>query len=199
MKKWALWLVFLCVSAQAEVMFGIQYSATLGTVKSLYPNANYTQLKPAWLQPSEAFFKIDGEGMRGVLYVAFLDPRPYWSAYTAEDAIARLKATGKTPTDEQVERQMNFASSIAIESDDDALSVKWVRWAPDRSIPLGKLESRYGKASCSLDQTFDTICRWPKRSLVAAMSVDGKSVMLMETNFTEAERSRGVRSQALSR
>jgi hypothetical protein len=197
MKNLLLVLSLLCGAVHAEVLFGIQYSATLGMVKKLYPNAEYTKQKPAWLQPDEAFFKISGRGMSGEIFVAFVDPRPLWSTYTAEKAIATLQSTGKTPTQEQVDHYINFARSMASSSDDDALSISWVRWVPDRAIPLRKLESRYGKASCSLDEAFNTACSWAKRSLVASMGADGKAAMYLETDFTKTEREQGVVSRVL--
>lgn len=193
MKKLVLLLSLFCTLAHAEVLFGVHYSATLGMVKEVYPNATYTKLKPAWLGSDEAFIRVSGYGMSGTLFVAFNDFRAFWASRTKESATAFLKQAGRQATDEEVETYLARANANAAEADEDALNVKWVRWAPEKPIPLGKLEGRYGKAVCSVDASFDTVCEWPKRSLSATMTEDGKSAMLLDTGFTESERSDGVR------
>lgn len=193
MKRLVLLLAMLCSLAHAEVLFGIRYSATLGMVKEVYPNATYEKLKPAWLGQDEAFFRVSGYGMSGKLMVAFTDNRPFWASRTPENASSFLRLIESEVTDVAVENYLKNAKVLAAKSDDDALNVKWVRWVPDQAIPLAKLESRYGKASCSMDEAFDTVCKWAARDLHAKMSEDGKAATMLDTAFTEAERSDGVK------
>lgn len=193
MKRLVLLLAMFCSHAHAEVLFEIRYSATLGMVKEVYPNATYSKLKPAWLGQDEAFIRVSGSGMNGALMVAFFDERPLWASRTREDVLALLSAGGREPTEAAVEDYLADSKKIAARGDDEALYVKWVRWVPVTPINLVKLESRYGKAACSMNEAFDTVCSWPKRALQATMTEDGKAARLIDTQFTEAERSDGVK------
>lgn len=193
MKRLVLLLAMFCSLAHSEVLFGVQHYATLGMVKKVYPNATYSKLKPAWLGPDEAFIRVSGSGMSGALMIAFIDNRPLWANRTREDALAFLSAVGREATEAAIDKYITDSRVSAAKGDDEALYVNWVRWVPEGAIPLVKLESRYGKAACSMNEAFDTVCNWPKRALQATMTEDGKAAKMIDTVFTEEERSDGVK------
>lgn len=192
MRKWAFLLLCFSVSVQAEVMFGIQYAATLGTIKEQYPNAVYTKLKPAWLQKDEAFILVDGTGMSGALRIAFTDSRPSWAVHSEENARAFLERTGSAVSEANIATYMRWARAQATRTDEDALEVNWVRWTPPAPVPLAKLVARYGKPVCAPDETFETVCRWPSRALAASIDSAGKAAVKLDTDFTEDERKKGL-------
>lgn len=130
--------------------------------------------------------------------IAYFDNRPLWENRTREDAVAFLNAVRREATEAAVEKYLADSRVRATQEDDGALLVNWVRWVPDGPIPLVKLESRYGKAACSMDEAFDTVCNWPKRALQAKMTEDGKAANMIDTVFTQTERSDGVK-QSISR
>lgn len=167
-------LMLTTMATQAEVLMGINYHATLGDIKRLYPNATYEKLKPAWLTEEDAFIKISGVGLGGTLRVAFTDLRP---------AAKRLLAK---------EKDSSAYKKIAAQKDDDALTVEWVRLTYTAPVTLDTFKKRYGSpGKCEHDESFAFECEWPNRALTASMSADGKIVGSVATGFTLSEKQMG--------
>lgn len=175
-----LFLFCSCLStARAEILQGINYVASLGDVKAVYPNATFTIETPAWLQPSQAFYTISGSGLSGSIKVLFSDSRP--------DARQRLWDNKTNPDFDK----SGFWKGLAGEQDNDALNVLWVRWVPLTPIPLDRYKQRYGNPTCSLNDVMQPICTWQSVALEASMTDDSKMVTFVTTVFTKAERQRG--------
>lgn len=161
----------------AEVFLGITYEATLGDLKKLYPNAQYTKLTTAWLTENEAFFKVTGSGLGGELRIAFTDYRP------------GLRKLAQETTDQELAETYRKAAS---KPEDESLRVDWVRLIYASPVPLEAFKKKYDQpTTCAHDQTFDLKCEWPNRSIVANMSKDGKSVSSADTSFTIQEKRDG--------
>ena len=176
MKSIILLAAVLSFSAHSEIIQGIQWEDTLGQVKQRYPNALFQSAKPAWLQQDQAFFVISGSGMSGTLRILFDDVRPL--------LIKDLKENENNP-DYQF-RDTFKRLSVAL--DNDALTVNWVRWTPDKPIPIDRYKQRYGNPVCSFDDSMNPICKWLSVSLEAQMSDDQKLVMFVTTTFTKEEK-----------
>lgn len=56
-------LLIFAAQAQADVFFGIQYMDTWQEVKARYPNADYEELKLAWVGSDERFIRLSGPGL----------------------------------------------------------------------------------------------------------------------------------------
>lgn len=168
-------------AASAEVFFELKYHATFGQVKAIYPNARYEKLAPAWLTASQAFYRMTGTGFPATVYVAFEDLRPE----------ARKMIGAGNPGAELLK---DFASA----SDEDALTIQWVRVVYPTSVPMNVFSERYGKPSkCERNATFDMECRWDASAILATMSRDGSFVEMATTSFTKAERHDGYLSRGL--
>lgn len=165
--------------SKAEVFFGINYAATLGEIKSSYPKAQYVKLNSAWITESDAFIKITGAGLGVDIRVAFEDLRP------AAKKLFLLE-NQKTEADQMVSD--GFKSMMA-KTDDEALTVEWVRLTYMSPIPIDVFKKRYGNPSkCEHDESFNLMCRWPEKALIAGMSADGKFVTNAESSFTKSEK-----------
>jgi hypothetical protein len=163
-------------SANAENLMGIRYMDTLAQVKARYPNANFTALKPAWLQPTAAFIEVSGMGMNGSLRIAFSDPRPLFRQMVADNA-----------ADPTFDPQGAY-KRLMVQADDDALAVEWVRWVPSGPIPIERYTLRYGSPACKFDDTMQPVCEWPAVQIEAQMSDNHKLVYFVTSSFTKAEK-----------
>ena len=173
-------LVLGCASLRGEVYMGINYSDSLGQVRKLFPTAKITNAKPAWAKPEDALYSISGEGIAGTIVVKFNDTRPLFKML----ADTSVPGTNR----EKYEK-------LASQSDDDALTVQWVRWAPDTAIPLKRLVEKYGpwdKKEIHI-QSYQSQRTWTKRKISAHIADDDKSVQMIDFDFTPDEKIKGLR------
>jgi hypothetical protein len=166
-------LIF-CINANAEIFKGVNYYSTLGNIRKNLPNATFQKLTPAWLTEKDGFYKISGQGFGGNLYIKFDDARPF------------LKTLIKGN-----EADSDYWKKEANASDNDALTVDWVRWVPDSPVPKEKAVSKYGTPKCSVADDFSNICTFDKFSVVASMDDSGKNILGFDTYFTKNERQIG--------
>lgn len=169
--------------ASAEILQGVRPFDTLGDIKKMYPNATMKPVKAAWVTEDKGFYRLSGEGFPGELYVAFSDTRPFARSTAAR---VRKEAAEATPATEPDTRVLD---RIAQQSDDDALTVEWVRWVPASPIPFERYKSKYGEpAKCDFSaDTMQPYCSWPSRELLVALTDDRKMVTNAEAQFTKAE------------
>lgn len=168
----------------AEILQNIEPLDTLGDIKLKYPNAALTRVKAAWVTEDQDFFKLTGQGFPGELFIAFSDGRPNLRKL-AKVTKKRMEEQGPDASSLVLDMQEKFAN----ESDDDALNVQWVRWAPPSPIPLERYKSKYGEPS-KCDFTNDTMqpyCEWSTRGILVKLSDDRKLVFFVEASFTIAE------------
>jgi hypothetical protein len=147
---------------------------TYGDVIERFPKANFSKISAAWLKKTDALYKIDGEGMSGRIVVKFSDFRPTYLEYAE-----------KNPNSPEAELYKTYANH----SDEQALVVEWVRWAPDGPTPLTRLISKYGKPEKSgfSDEDLQPYKRWEAKGLSAYLSDDEKQVLRIDYDFTIAE------------
>lgn len=169
-------ILLLSSAAYAENLHGINFMDSLGEVKQKYPHAIYKKEKPAWLPPSESFFTISGAGLPGLLKIDFSDGRPY---FTSE--IKKHIDDPDWPYKDSFDKQ-------GTATDDEALSVNWVRWVPEVPIPIDRYKKKYGSPVCDFDSSMMPFCKWPLVGLDAQMSEDNKFVLFVTTNFTKLEK-----------
>ena len=177
-------LVLGCASLRGEVYMGINYSDSLGKVRKLFPTAKLTNEKPAWATPSDALFSIKGAGITGTIVVNFHDPRPFYKELVE----------GADPGPETAEK-----NRLALQSDDDALNVEWVRWVPDTAIPLNRLVEKYGpwdKKEIN-NQNYQSQRTWTKRKITVTVADDEKYISNIDFNFTGEEMIKGYRGNGV--
>jgi hypothetical protein len=173
---------FFVVSAQAEELHGVRAADILGDVKKKFPNATFTRIKAAWVTSDSDFFSMSGNGFPGTLYLAFSDERPRYKKEFQET---------KEPADDN--KSAKFDRELlwkwANEGDDEALIVKWVRWAPPDPIPLQRYKSKYGEPTkCDFsDEDMRPYCQWSRHALLAKLTDDQKQVVYVESDFTREE------------
>lgn len=177
---WSFALLFTTIQSNAEILHGVRPMDTLGDVKLRYPNAKFEKINAAWVTEMQAFISMSGQGFPGTLRIVFLDPRPtarkdLLSICANESAVPNTFCIGRKET--------------AAKSDDDALSLNWVRWVPQQPIPIARYISKYGEPSRYDfdDATMTPTARWDRVELRAQLSDDKKLVEFIDTNFTKSE------------
>ena len=158
----------------SEIYQGIGPIDTLGEVKSKFPNAKFTKLNPAWAQETDALYQITGSGMSGIIIINFFDGRSLWAS--------TLKDSNNT-------NDLNALKDLANQSDDAALTVGWVRWVPDRIIPLSRFIAKYGNPEKKgfSDENRQPYRTWDKKGLTTYLTDDEKNVMRVDYDFTMDE------------
>jgi len=196
LKKWLIGSLLLVTSAAgvAEELFDIQAMDTLGDIKRKFPNATIKAVKAAWVRENQGFYSLEGSGQPGTLMLAFDDDRPDWRQ--ANEKAIEANSAASEPTDANL-KWVEFTQSHATASDDQALTIRWVRWVPPAVIPLERYKSKYGPPDkCGFNDTdMSPYCLWNTRALSVALTDDQKNVLSAEAHFTMQE----LRSAALRR
>lgn len=167
-------LAMTSLSLNAETYQGIGPYDTLADVKAKFPNARFVKDNPAWATETEVLYRITGSGLSGTILVMFSDIR----------AVIQKRANdAKEPASKE-----EWNTQLANMTDDDALIVKWVRWAPDKPVPLDRVIQKHGKPD-KKDITDDMlpIREWQNKGLSALLTDDEKRVIFIQFNFTKEE------------
>ena len=159
--------------ATAEIYQDIAPLDTLADVSAKFPNATLEHRAPAWAQPTDVLISLQGRGISGSIVVKFYDGRPNYrrSAETAEN--------------DELKKQFE---EWANESDENALTVEWVRWIPAEPIPLKRFVAKYGEPDSTgfRDDNMRPYRQWD-RGILANLDDDLKNVTDVEFTFTKAE------------
>ncbi len=175
-----LFILFVPQQGYSEIYQGIMPLDTLGDIKAKFPNATFEKKDPAWAAESDALYFITGEGLTGLIVVKFTDERPYWKS-----------EWDKIPPDKVDESSTNqqFIKSHMDTSDEESLTVNWVRWVPPDSMPLERYITKYGKPEKSgfADDTMEPYREWTSKGVTVILNDDGKHVKRVDYSFTKAE------------
>lgn len=173
-------LALLSQATLAEGLHGIEIFDSLGVIRSKYPNASVTPVNAAWVQKNQAFYRLKGSGFPGVLMLAFTDGRP---KYRAEAATLGMRPSGDLSQQERAHLQV--VNQLASEPDDEALTIEWMRWVPEESIPMSRFKAKYGEPRCGFtDDTLEPYCAWAERGLTAKVNESKTMVHALEATFT---------------
>lgn len=181
----------LCVTAaqsvSGEVLQGVEPLSTLGKIKTEFPNGRFERVRAAWVKESEAFYSMTGDGFPGKLYLAFDDERPRWRRELAETPPEPPEAPSADV--EFTAELRRWLQGVIDQSDDEALTISWVRWVPPTPIPMERVKAKYGEPSkCDFDPSnFTPFCKWESRALMAMTSDDRKRVVFFTAQFTKSE------------
>lgn len=183
--------VALCAAlgqnASAEVLQGIQPLSSFGAIKKDFPNGRFERVKAAWVKENEAFYSMKGDGFPGTLYLAFDDSRPYWREF-----VKGMPPDSPEDSASEAESNANYrkwADGLAHQSDEEALTISWVRWVPLNQIPMERVKAKYGEPSkCDFEpDDFSPFCSWDSRSLKVKTTDDRKSALFFTAGFTKNE------------
>lgn len=172
MRYFIFFLAFsLSFSSNAEIYLGIGPLDTLGNVQKKFPRANITKLVVAWSQPHEALYEMKGSGISGTVVFLFNDFRSGWKDLAE-----------KSP-------EIELYETMSQQSDAEALVIYWVRWIPDKFIPLQRLVSKYGRPEKSAfsDENYEPYRGWEKKGVTAYLSDDEKFVKRIDFSYTRDE------------
>lgn len=154
----------------AEMYQGIGPLDSMGDVKAKFPNAKFVKENLAWATETDAVYRVSGQGLVGDLLINFYDPRPNYKRYALE-----------TSDPDEKEAHKKFAD----QTDNEALSVQWVRWIPDLPIPLDRVISKYGKPDKKdFSPELVPMRLWTKKAMIAALADDEKKVIFIQFGFT---------------
>jgi len=173
--------------AICETYLGLQPNDSLAVIKEKFPNAMFSDVNAAWLQPNERFTKMSGQGLVGTIYLKLstTDPTMNRRLETIESEIAM------NPGADNADRRYlaSLMRSALARPIDERLGLDWLRWAPPAPIPMSRVQSKYGKPDkCDFDDTtFKPYCRWDKKAIYADVTDKNDFVLSLEFSFTKAE------------
>jgi hypothetical protein len=189
----------------AEIYRDIRPYDTRAEVRKKFPGGDFKLLHPAWAQKSDLLYSISGSGLVGTIVVKFTDQVEVEKQYlrdelaksnSACDKELAKTAQGGVPDDTQpcqrsliLLEQINEPVNLPPADKEARIQIDWVRWAPDTPIPLDRLITLYGQPDNSgVDEnTLEPFKEW-KRGILASITDDGKSVRLIDYNFTREEK-----------
>ena len=180
-------LVLLPQVTSAEVCRNIQYMDTLGSLKSKYPNATFTELHPGWATEEDALYTITGLGMPGTTTVKFNDIRP-----TVRKYLADAKA-------EDDSSKVDYWAGMLRDFGDDSIQVAWVRWRPSEPIPLSRYVSKYGPLGAKKFREDDMkpYYEWPSKGVEVYLADSENMVESVEFTFTKQDQIDAYRSRGM--
>lgn len=160
--------------ARAEIYMDIKPFDNLGAVKKRLPYANVEKISPGWATASEALYQFSGKGMSGVLVIKFDDSRLNFK---------EIAESQPTSPDAQ-----KLYEAVAQQSDEEAMTVAWVRWVPEKLIPLDRLISKFGKPNkrAFSDSDYEPYRAWD-RGIEAFLTDNEKFVTRIDFSFTRDE------------
>lgn len=177
-----LWtIVSIC---HGETYLKFEPGDTIGVAKQKYPNAQFVPVDVGWATKSDKFIRMSGQGIVGEVYLKF----------SASDEFMRTqksKYLEKLDTAPENERALNqnmvdYYTKELEKPDDERMSIDWIRWVPEKKLPIERVVGRYGKATkCDYDESsFEPYCDWGERGITAALSDDKKWVAMIDFKIT---------------
>lgn len=153
----------------AEVYKDFEPYLSLKEIKERYPNAEFSDLKPAWAKQNEVFLDMHGTGISGNIYLK----------------LSTIEYEKKLDLETDPET-ISFYQRMINKTQDERLTLDWLRWIPINTIPFERLTTRYGKAEkCDyLEENFIPYCSWESKGVLASLSNDNKNVHYIEYSFT---------------
>lgn len=157
------------------VFLGIEPRLTLGEIKQKFPYAKFERIEAAWVTENDAFFRMTGKGIDGAVMLAFDDPRPRYE-----------REAQREPPNADVAR------SIAKGSDDDTLTIRWVRWIPSAPFPPSRLIERHGAPDTKWrSDIYQLHLAWDAEGILAALDTETETMVEnVEFSFTKADKCR---------
>lgn len=179
----------LCLTrgVDAEILHGVQPLSEFGEIKESFPNGRFQRVKAAWVKEEEAFYSMTGDGFPGTLYLLFDDERPFWREY-----LESLSADAPEDTASEVSEKTftrNLVKEKATQSEERALTIRWVRWVPAAPIPMERVKAKYGEPSkCDFDPAdFAPFCSWDSRLLSVQTTENRRFALFLTASFTKGE------------
>lgn len=171
-------------AAHAETYAGIGVMDTFADVKRRFPGAAFEKLQPAWAQTGDVLYSISGEGMAGRTIVKFIDSRTVDWKSPLEESVRKSFPQGAA---DEIVRSATHLGELA---ESQALVVEWVRWIPDRPIPLRRFLAKYGQPTKRdlADEDLQPYCDWTPRGVTAFLNDSADQVIRVDYTFTDKER-----------
>ena len=150
--------------SSAEAYLGIAPGTNLTSIREKFPNATFTDMKPAWAPKTLRLYQMQGYGLGGVVVIKLDDIRPI------------------------LKESMNL-ESIATGEDDAYFVASSFRFIPDEPVKLDLLVKKYGRAEKhGVDKNFNKFVSWLSRGVSATLS-DKKDdyVSMIEYVYTKED------------
>jgi hypothetical protein len=153
-------------------------------VRTLFPNANFKDLKPAWLPPHQRLVEISGSGIEGTLAMK-LEHEVDGARALAKDLAMRQANRTLEPWQASVLSYMPSGLAKLEESPPaDPWEVKDIRWEPPTPISMRAAHTRYGTPDKdSVDEQFRRTLAWSKRGITAYVD-QNELITLIVFTFT---------------
>ena len=178
--RWALFGLLLIAqgSVLAASMFNIQAFSTLAEVRKEWPGAVEERFAPAWIKRGQVAIKLTGKGLPGMLFLYFDDGRAAYKDLVSSESAGTI--------DSGVVAAMKWE---AAKPEENALTLNWFRWVPVANVPKERVIKLYGAPSRCQPSPADLspMCEWRQHGVIATLTDDEKSVVMIDFNFSAAE------------
>jgi hypothetical protein len=183
----ALVILGLSPLAICETYLGLNPNDSLTSIKEKFPNAIFSNINAAWLQPHERFMAMSGQGLVGTVYLKLgMTDATFRKKLEKLDAEIAMDPGPNSAERRHLASIMRAALARPI---DEQLGLDWLRWVPPSPIPMSRVQAKYGKPdTCDYDETtFSPYCKWNKKAIYANVSDKKDFVLNLEFTFTQAE------------
>lgn len=156
----------------------------LQDIRTLFPNARITDLKPAWLKPHQRLIDIAGSGIDGQLTVKLEHEVEGTRLLAKELAIRQARGTLESWQAWLLEGLPARVERLEATPPADPWEVKDIRWQPPTAVPLQAASRRYGTPdSDTTDEQFRRVVEWSKRGVTGYVN-GAEQVELFIFSFT---------------
>lgn len=187
MKYVVLLSAFAAETANAEIYMDLRPFDSVAKIQAKYPNAQLTEMNPAWLQANESFKRLSGSGISGYILLKFSTVDKAQEA-ERDKLIQKIQ---ENPSGDNSKNQsiVDSYTERLNQPLNDRMTLDWVRWVPAAALPLQRFESKYGKAEkCDYrSDSFDPYCEWATRGVSATLNDAKTSVTMVDFTFTASD------------
>lgn len=154
--------------AHGEGFMGITAKSRLHDLKTQFPNATLTELKPVWLQPHQRLIQVSGIGINGTLAVKLEHEVEATRLLYVELAKRQADNSIESWQAELLQGLPEKVTNLQRNPPSDPWEVKDIRWEPPTPVPLRSALARYGKPdSNKSDEQFRRVVEWSSKGVTA--------------------------------
>lgn len=174
------WTTFL----RAEGFLGIGPKTRLQDLRGQFPNARFTDLRPAWLKPHQRLIDIAGPGIDGELAVKLEHEVEGTRLLAKELATRQVRGTLEYWQGFLLHDMPERIERLEASPPTDPWEVKDIRWQPVTPVSLKAASRRYGAPeSDTTDEQFRRVIEWKKRGITGYANAEDQ-VTLLVFSFT---------------
>lgn len=169
---------------------------TIQDAKRKYPNAQFNGVEVGWATKSDKFIRMSGAGIEGDVYLKFSASDEFMQI-AKRDYLEKLEVARESER-AKLQSMVDYYANELAKPDEERMSIDWIRWVPEKKLPIERVVGRYGKAvKCDYGESnFEPYCTWGDRGITVSLSDDKKWVTMIDFKITmkDWEKKLGLKS-----